>query len=151
MYIFHLKLDKSPATHKKSFRKKMSGIVLFEVKFCSFTNNFKLQIKPLKPVKYFLNTMYVTTLHSLKSCYFLIAVYNSDKHNLGLIRRDGLRIEYERMKNDLGLSKKTKQVDVLKKAVSELQVRSFNNTYEHAVKHSYQLLYVLNQFYQLIN
>ena len=33
------------------------------------------------------------------------------------------------MKNDLGLSKKTKQVDVLKKAVSELQVRNVNNTY----------------------
>ncbi|XP_063677129.1 uncharacterized protein LOC134813355 [Bolinopsis microptera] len=36
-------------------------------------------------------------------------------------RRDGLRIEYEKMKYDLGLSKKTKQVDVLRKAISELQ------------------------------
>ena len=38
------------------------------------------------------------------------------------LRRDGLRIEYDRMKIDLGLSKKTKQVDVLRKAVAELQV-----------------------------
>ncbi|KAL5264558.1 hypothetical protein ACHWQZ_G005600 [Mnemiopsis leidyi] len=47
-------------------------------------------------------------------------------------RRDGLRIEYDRMKIDLGLSKKTKQVDVLRKAVAELQ--KLESSYEELEK-----------------
>ena len=53
----------------------------------------------------------------------IVDQYNRLITNVSICRRDGLRIEYEKMKYDLGLSKKTKQVDVLRKAISELQVR----------------------------